>query len=335
VALDPPPFDREERSVRVMSKSGSDGQNPGTARSPAHIPSPFAVDFNTHRRQRRRFALVLAIMSAGIVAGLILRGADYYLLGSADRFTHPQDRFLRPSGLWGHGIGVAATFIMMLNFLYPVRKRARWMAPFGSVPMWLVFHVSIGLMTPVVILFHAAFRFSNLVATFTYGSLVVVVLTGLTGRFIYALVPGSDGLRTGEMEELRRDWQTLRQELQAELGDYPIPDWLEEVMSPPAATSENSRGRTLAALLRWPTSTLQFRGAARALAGRLRPEQGHALRSTVSRALRLRFQIEFYSGVKRLLTSWRFGHSLLAYFLVAVILAHVAISLAFGYHWIF
>jgi hypothetical protein len=49
----------------------------------------------------------------------------------------------------------------------------------------------------------------------------------------------------------------------------------------------------------------------------------------------LRMQIEFFWGVKRLLATWRLGHSLLAVFLILVILVHVGISWVLGYRWIF
>ena len=47
----------------------------------------------------------------------------------------------------------------------------------------------VGFMSPIVILFHAAFQSNNLVATSTYLSLLIVVSTGIVGRFIYGLVP--------------------------------------------------------------------------------------------------------------------------------------------------
>ncbi len=44
--------------------------------------------------------------------------------------TTRRHRFLKPSGLWGHGVGIVATAFMLSNFLYAVRKR--WTATQGQ-----------------------------------------------------------------------------------------------------------------------------------------------------------------------------------------------------------
>ena len=108
---------------------------------------------------------------------------------------------LRPAGLWGHGVGMLATGFMLLNFVYPLRKRVRRFKRRGSIGPWLRFHVFVGLMSPAVILFHSAFQWGNQLATATYLSLVVVVVTGLVGRFIYGFhrIDGGDARRLAEL----------------------------------------------------------------------------------------------------------------------------------------
>jgi hypothetical protein len=224
---------------------------------------------------------------------------------------------------------------MLLNFLYPLRKRAHWMRRMSTVPNWLVFHVWVGLMAPLTILFHAAFRFNNLIATFTYGSLVVVVVTGIIGRYIYSMVPGAGGVRFGELEDLRRAWAELVEEIRSDLGSDVAPAWLGHLLEPPVPARKASPIHALLAVLSWPVAALRTRSAARALSRRLTAERGLALRAAVDQMVRLRLQIEFFGGIKRLLATWRFGHSLLALFLVVVIILHVAVSIAFGYRWIF
>jgi len=306
----------------------------GPGRPPPPV-SPFAAEMAAIYRRRRRLAFLLAILGLCTLALLALRGGTYYLLDSAARPARPQDHELRPSGTWGHGVGIVATLVMLANFLYPLRKRAQWMREMGPVPMWLTFHVAVGLMTTLVILFHAAFRFNNLIATFTYGSLVVVVTTGLIGRYIYSMVPGTSGLRSGELADLQRSWQDLMAGVRRDVGESGAPAWLERLLEPPVPTRESSLPGALRAVLAWPFTAMRARASARSLADRLPIEGARDLREAVGQMVRLRLQIEFFGGIKRLLSTWRFGHSLLAIFLVAVIAAHVAVSLAFGYRWIF
>ena len=201
----------------------------------------------------------------------------------------------------------------------------------GSVPTWLVFHITFGLLTPAVILFHAAFRLHNLIATFTYGSLLVVVVTGLIGRYIYSLAPGAGGHRSAEIVELRQAWFEAQARAREIIGAGAPPSWFVPMLEPPGVARTASPVAALIEALRWPASAARARVGARALARRLSPEAGREIEAAVRQMARLRFQIETYAGIKRLLSTWRFGHSLLAIFLVAVIVIHVAVSLLLGY----
>jgi hypothetical protein len=297
--------------------------------------SPRRVEIDRIIARKRRLGIALAILGGIALAILILRGWRYYLLAPPARIDDPQNRLLRPSGGWGHGVGIAATLVMLANFLYPMRKRARWMAQMGPVPLWLTFHVFVGIMSPVVILFHAAFRFNNLIATLTYGSLVIVVTTGLIGRYIYAMVPGAGERDRVALADLQRSWADLHTEVNREIGERRRPPWLETLLDSPAMPRDASAAGALRAVLAWPIMTLRARSGARRIASGLSTGSAAALRTDVERMVRLRLQIEFFGGIKRLLTTWRSGHALLAVFLVLVIVIHVAVSLTFGYRWIF
>jgi hypothetical protein len=312
-----------------------DSTPPGASAGFVPAASPHQAEIDRILRRKRRLGIGLAILGGIILAILILRGGGYYLLTAPARVDHPQHRLLRPSGLWGHGVGIVATLVMLANFLYPMRKRTRWMARMGPVPLWLTFHVFVGITSAVVILFHAAFRFNNLIATLTYASLVIVVTTGLIGRYIYAMVPGAGVHDRVALADLQRSWAELRTELSHELEERRRPPWLAMLLEPPASSQEVSVPRALRAILAWPVVMLRIRAGVRRLASSLPPRAAAAVREDVGRMERLRFQIEFFGGIKRLLTVWRSGHALLAVFLVVVIVVHVAVSLTFGYRWIF
>ena len=115
---------------------------------------------------RRCFFLIGAL----VVGGLTAVGIKYYLLPRGLRYKSPDHAVLKPSGLWGHGVGILATLFMLLNFVYPLRKRLPWFKGKGSIAPWLRFHVFVGIMSPLVILFHTAFQWGNQLATTTYVS---------------------------------------------------------------------------------------------------------------------------------------------------------------------
>lgn len=92
------------------------------------------------------------------------------------------------SGLVGHGIGIAGFVLMLMTAtLYSLRKLrtdARW----GSMAAWLRFHMVTGIVGPYMVLLHTAMRFSGL-AGLAMVLTVVVVVSGLVGRYLYTRVP--------------------------------------------------------------------------------------------------------------------------------------------------
>jgi len=96
--------------------------------------------------------------------------------------------FPSASGLVGHGIGIAGFVLMVMTAtLYSIRKlasEARW----GSMERWLRFHMVTGIVGPYMVLLHTAMRFQGL-AGLAMLLTVVVVISGLVGRYIYTSVP--------------------------------------------------------------------------------------------------------------------------------------------------
>jgi hypothetical protein len=82
-------------------------------------------------------------------------------------------------------------FLLMLatEVLYSLRKR--W-PNFNLWPMsaWLKMHIFTGLVGPYLALLHAAWRFNGLAGILMLCT-VVVVISGLVGRYIYTAVPRS------------------------------------------------------------------------------------------------------------------------------------------------
>jgi hypothetical protein len=74
-------------------------------------------------------------------------------------------------------------------------------------------------MAPCVIAFHAAFQSRNLLATGTAAALVVVVVTGLVGRFVYGVVhstrrgSGIGDRRAMRLKAFLAGWRTLHASL--------------------------------------------------------------------------------------------------------------------------
>jgi hypothetical protein len=96
--------------------------------------------------------------------------------------------FPRASGLVGHGIGVLGLILMvMTETLYSIRKQQSG-AGWGNMAGWLRFHIFTGLVGPYMVLLHTTMRFRGL-AGIAMLLTVVVVVSGVVGRYIYTSVP--------------------------------------------------------------------------------------------------------------------------------------------------
>jgi hypothetical protein len=287
------------------------------------------------KHEGRLAGFLLFLVGAAVVAGLTWVGWRYYLLPRGLRYKAPDHALLKPSGLWGHGVGILATMFMLLNFVYPLRKRLKVFKGKRSIAPWLRFHVFVGLMSPIVILFHTAFQWGNQLATTTYLSVVIVVMTGLIGRYIYGWVrlDPADAARAGELTRslaeivghLPDQWRAHARERDPALG---------HVLA--IAGGAAARPRSLPAFfLGLPFEALRVRKGLRH-ARRLFLERAayRAFRDDLQDLRRLRARRQLHRRLKRLMSVWRSLHVVLAVVLLALIGTHVWVSLRVGFRWL-
>lgn len=279
---------------------------------------------------RSRLGFALFVVGALIVAGLIRVGGDYYLLPLAERRHAPLHNFLKPSGLWGHGVGIVATAFMLSNFLYAARKRIDALRGVGSIRSWLTWHMFVGFMSPVAIAFHAAFMSNNLIATSTYLSLLIVVGTGMIGRYVYGLVPGAGG-KSPELAVLKAQLERQRRTVDDSGWPRALHSVWERAASPPAEGASLLVGLVTLPLARLRDRLVLWSARSAFTDG----DAWRRVRETLAELERLRMQVGFYRGLKRFLSVWRVLHVTLAILLVMVMTAHIGISLYLGYRWIF
>ena len=94
-------------------------------------------------------------------------------------------------------------WMFMLIYLYYFRKRWGWFRNW-STKNWLDFHIVLGVTAPIIIAFHAAFKFRG-IAGMAFWIMVAVALSGVVGRYLYAQIP-----RRLDAAEL--SWQELQDE---------------------------------------------------------------------------------------------------------------------------
>ncbi len=95
--------------------------------------------------------------------------------------------------------GYFGTGLMAIAAIYPMFRRMRAFRWLASNTMWFDFHMMAGTVGPLFILLHSALKLDNWVSA-AFWSMVIVVVSGVIGRYLYTQVP--DLLNGRELEEL-------------------------------------------------------------------------------------------------------------------------------------
>lgn len=85
-------------------------------------------------------------------------------------------------------LGVAGATMMGLLLLYPLRKAFARNRLLGSVGAWFHVHMLFGLFGPVLVLYHCNFGRGATDSNVALVSMLVVVVSGIVGHFVYARV---------------------------------------------------------------------------------------------------------------------------------------------------
>ncbi|MGE3176908.1 MAG: hypothetical protein AB7O32_05535 [Vicinamibacterales bacterium] len=272
-------------------------------------------------------AVVSIAAAAWVVFGL--DGLAYYTTALEVRAYTPGHRLLRPSGPVGQTLGMVGAVLMLVPFLYMLRKRIGGLKASGSLKHWLELHLFCGVVGPVLITFHTSFKFNGIVSA-AYWSMVIVVLSGFIGRYLFVRIPRS--LRGTELArgELDAQVESLKVDLAESAGSM-------EVLRRVEAFEEREVPST------GKLSTLDLFFGEIGLPRRLRRFAGELERAGLSadlaedivsltreRATLLR-RIAYLQRTKALFGAWHVFHLPLVYLLLVIVVAHVGITLYLGY----
>jgi hypothetical protein len=299
-----------------------------------------AVD--KERGHRRRVAAAWAVAMAFILT-IGIYGFSYYTLGTAERPFSPKHALLRPSGVIGIKLGMLGVAMFLMIYLYYFRKRIGWLGSIGTTKHWLDFHIVLGITAPIVIAFHASFKFRG-IAGMAFWIMVAVALSGVVGRYLYAQIPRH--LNAAELtwqelqdEQVRLSHQLATQKLFAPgelVAAFHIPD-LEMVKHKSAVGAllwmfalDLSRPFRVASLRR---RVLGFGGMLLSLGGILRSSNGELERvvQAVRRQAALSKRMVFLSRTQQVFQLWHVVHRPFSYAFVVLALLHIVTAVLLGY----
>ena len=262
-------------------------------------------------------------------------GFSYYNISVEERFFHPDHLILKPSGFLGHGLGIFGSLLMIIGVsFYMTRKRFRIFTRIGVLKHWLEFHIFLCTLGPIMVLFHTAFKFGGLVAI-SFWSMVAVFLSGIIGRFIYIQIPRTIGGRELSLSEVRdmksdigliiQDSMVLDEESYNEIADSTKKKV--ELYHKNFFIRNIRNYRDDKKTLRNVKAVLKRNEASKA--------QQKALLDLVKHDISLNRKIERLVTMQNLFKYWHVVHLPFALVMLIIMVIHVAVTIVFGYRWIF
>ncbi len=284
--------------------------------------------------------MLLLLYTAGFAAvgTLSWRGRLYYALPLVERPHSPLHAMLKPGGLWGHGLGIIGSGMILLLFLYSARKRRVFGLRWGRISRWLDVHIFLGIIGPLLVTLHTSMKFNGIVAI-SYFSMLAVMFSGFLGRYIHMQIPRDASGEALSMQEIISKDRLISKIL---LEEYKISPATLERIQRLAGTQAARQTRGFLALLAIfkndllrPYQFWRLRRYARAQNHDIPPQALQEMMRLARQKILLVRRRAFLDYIHRIFHYWHVIHKPFAYVMVIIMFVHISIALTFGYRWIF
>jgi hypothetical protein len=120
------------------------------------------------------------------------------------------ERYISPQRGVGYALGIIGGSMMLLLLIYSARKRAPWLRWMGGIPLWFEIHMVLGIVGPVLVLFHSNFKLGAANSNVALFCMLLVAGSGIVGRYIYTRLHARMDGHEYSLEQLRAVGARLR-----------------------------------------------------------------------------------------------------------------------------
>ncbi len=277
------------------------------------------------------------LTTIGIIIFLILCywGYTYYGTSLEERPFHEAHNTLKPSGSVGHGLGIVGTILILIGvFGYIGRKKNKFLPKVGALKYWLEFHIFLCSVGPLLILFHTAFKFGGIVSI-SFWSMVAVVLSGVIGRFIYVQIPRTIHGRELSLGEIKAMKDEMSQSLSKKYG-LSQTTYEDIIGATKQVADQTQNGFWAEEQSRRKANRNSIKKAKDILRETdLSKKDKRGVMNLVHNEIKINNRISRLQAMQKLFRYWHVAHLPFALIMLVIMVIHVAITLAFGYRWIF
>jgi len=283
------------------------------------------------------YVSLFLVVGISVTILLAIYGFDYYTTPLEERFFNSNHNLLKPSGALGHGFGIIGTLMMIVGVsTYMIRKRYRKFFNIGYLKHWLEFHIFLCSVGPVLVLYHTAFKFGGIVSV-SFWSMVLVVLSGVVGRFIYLQIPRTIQGQEISVNELNSIKEKLAIKVRSVLSeDSSTLSEFEKISS----ADRYKSFRLITAVGFFIRDYFDIKRVMRLLKIRIKllgigkSESNELIKAAKSEIVIAR-RIALLRTSQKLFHWWHIFHLPFAITMFVIMVIHVAVTIIFGYKWIF
>jgi len=117
-----------------------------------------------------------------------VRGYALLLLAIAVGWLLRDLQLFSPAEGVGYWLGIVGGSLMLTLLLYPLRKRIKFLHKLGPTKYWFRMHMILGLVGPLLILYHCNFKLGSFNSQVALYCMLLVAGSGVIGRHFYAAV---------------------------------------------------------------------------------------------------------------------------------------------------
>ena len=280
------------------------------------------------------------LYTAGIVfvVAVLVTALPYYTLPLTERPHSDMHAPLKPSGIWGHGLGIAGSAMILLLLLYSLRKRGVFGLRVAPLRRWLDVHILFGIMGPLLITLHTAMKFHGIVSI-SYFSMIAVASSGVFGRYVYMQIPRDSRGNAMSLHNARKRVADIQRAIAEE---YELPADAARTVKEFAEMDNPGGGSRIRDFVSTIRQDVTLRMRARRLRRQLKRGDRSLPASLVDEVIALareasvlQRRIIFLNSMSELFHYWHVFHKPFAYVMLTIMVLHIGVTVAFGYRWIF
>lgn len=268
---------------------------------------------------------IMVAITAWVTYYLADIGWDYYHTPVEARWEHPDHDYFKASGLMGHGLGIVGTFLVLVGVvLYSAAKKWGFLDRWIRLKYLLEFHIFLCTLGPIMILFHTAFKFGGIVS-WAFWSMLLVVISGVIGRYIYLQIPRSISGREMSQKAILDMRDNHLKAIEAHTDHH-------ESIKVLLQEAEDIKG--FGPRKRWARMQiwLDVRRVIRRLP--IAAADRQVLRQVAREEIKLGYTLSRMDVMQKWFAYWHVAHRPFAIIMLVIALVHIIVTLAFGATWI-